>query len=241
MTNLLRNRLKNVFATVAISTLLFSTSSCHRASATDALDAAAMAIGDDDFVRRCAENEYAAAITLLEEARVAEAEGDHEEARALAEAAQIQAQRAREVAESRREACLDEGSVTHLGEIDPQSTSQTENTNTELDPTYEMIPVYFAFNENTLTDTSQQTLNEHADYFNSHEELHISLVGHCDDRGTVAYNMALGMRRSGSVKTYLERLGVDISRLHTTSYGELQLDDPTNHDRNRRVEFLIRE
>jgi peptidoglycan-associated lipoprotein len=76
---------------------------------------------------------------------------------------------------------------------------------------------------------------------NSQEK--IVIEGHCDERGTAEYNIALGERRAKSVKRYLINLGVDSSQLSTISYGEERPADPGHNEaawaKNRRAEFVI--
>ena len=68
-------------------------------------------------------------------------------------------------------------------------------------------------------------------------------TGHCDERGTVEYNMALGERRAASTRKHLARLGVALNRLFTISYGEERPLDPRHNEeawaKNRRAQFLI--
>jgi len=73
----------------------------------------------------------------------------------------------------------------------------------------------------------------------------VRIEGHCDERGTTEYNIALGQRRADAVQRYLVGLGVTPARLRTVSYGEERLIDRSGsesaHARNRRVEILVRE
>jgi len=70
------------------------------------------------------------------------------------------------------------------------------------------------------------------------------IEGHCDDRGTNEYNLALGDRRANSAKTYLVQLGVDSARIYTISYGEERpIVDGSNESawaKNRRGEFKLK-
>jgi len=71
----------------------------------------------------------------------------------------------------------------------------------------------------------------------------LRIEGHCDERGTIEYNLALGERRANSVKNYLVNYGIDPNRLTTISYGEERPKDPRHNEeawaKNRRVEFVI--
>jgi len=103
--------------------------------------------------------------------------------------------------------------------------------------------IYFAFDSSVLSDQAQQILNSKADYLRTNPDITITVEGHCDDRGTSAYNMALGERRAESVKIFLAWLGIGTKRLNTVSYGE-ERPIATRHDaaswaQNRRAQFVI--
>jgi peptidoglycan-associated lipoprotein len=103
--------------------------------------------------------------------------------------------------------------------------------------------VYFAFDSSVLSDQAQQILNSKADYLRTNPDTTITVEGHCDDRGTNAFNMVLGERRAKSVKIFLAGLGIGTNRLNTVSYGE-ERPIATRHDeaswaKNRRAQFVI--
>ena len=103
--------------------------------------------------------------------------------------------------------------------------------------------VHFAFNSSALSDRSRRILNSKADYLRTNPDIMITVEGHCDDRGTEAYNNALGERRAESVKIYLVDLGIDTNRLNTVSYGEERPIAMGHNEgswaRNRRAQFVI--
>ena len=104
--------------------------------------------------------------------------------------------------------------------------------------------VYFAYNSNDLDDASKATLQSNAAWLNAHPTHTVEIGGHCDERGSIGYNVALGDRRANSVKEYLTTLGVNGSKLTPISYGEERPADP-GHDeaawsKNRRAEFTIK-
>lgn len=85
----------------------------------------------------------------------------------------------------------------------------------------DMEPVYFGTDLATLDASARATLAAHASEILSHPEWEvISVEGHCDERGTDAYNLALGERRAEAVKRFLVAKGVPASRLSTASHGE---------------------
>jgi peptidoglycan-associated lipoprotein len=79
---------------------------------------------------------------------------------------------------------------------------------------------FFAFDASTLDADAQEALQQSASWLRSHPEFRIRIEGHCDERGTEQYNLALGDRRADAAATYLATLGVDRSRIQTVSYGE---------------------
>ena len=104
--------------------------------------------------------------------------------------------------------------------------------------------IYFDFNESVLLPEAQEILREKAKWLRDHPDVSVIIEGHCDERGTHEYNIALGERRAQSVKAFLINLGIVESRLTTTSYGEERPVDP-GHDeeawaKNRRAHFVIK-
>lgn len=103
--------------------------------------------------------------------------------------------------------------------------------------------IHFAFDSFLLSDQARQLLNSKAEYLRTNPEITVTVEGHCDDRGTSEYNIALGERRAESVKTFLVNLGIGTHRLNTVSYGE-ERPIAMGHDedswaKNRRAQFVI--
>jgi peptidoglycan-associated lipoprotein len=80
-------------------------------------------------------------------------------------------------------------------------------------------PVYFAFNSDQVDTGDRDKLHSVAEYLAEHSDAEITISGHCDDRGTPEYNLALGDRRAQAVKVYLKRLGAASNRINVVSYG----------------------
>ncbi|MEJ2657112.1 MAG: peptidoglycan-associated lipoprotein Pal [Desulfobacterales bacterium] len=103
--------------------------------------------------------------------------------------------------------------------------------------------IYFAFDSALLSDQARQILNRKADYLRTYPGLTVIVEGHCDERGTDAYNIALGERRAQSVKTFLVDLGISTKRLNTVSYGEERPiamgHNEASYAKNRRVQFTV--
>lgn len=102
--------------------------------------------------------------------------------------------------------------------------------------------IYFGFDSSQLTSQAKSTLKENADYLAKVPGSKIILEGHCDERGTDEYNLALGERRSRSAFEYLRSLGVAKDRMSTVSYGESRPAEAGHNEaawsKNRRVECL---
>jgi len=103
--------------------------------------------------------------------------------------------------------------------------------------------IHFEFNSYKLSDQAQRLLNNKADYLHSNSGLAITVEGHCDERGTESFNIALGQRRAEAVKKFLVALGVNPNRMATVSYGEerpiVMGKNETSWAKNRRAEFVI--
>jgi peptidoglycan-associated lipoprotein len=104
--------------------------------------------------------------------------------------------------------------------------------------------IHFDFDKYVLTPKAMMILDEKSAYLREHPEVRVLIEGHCDERGTNEYNLALGDRRANSAKNYLVRSGVAESRITTISYGEEQ---PLCMDhaescwwKNRRAQFQVR-
>lgn len=104
--------------------------------------------------------------------------------------------------------------------------------------------VYFEYDDATLTDAGMQQLSSLAHYMQEHRETQLSIEGHCDQRGSVEYNLALGQRRSDTVKKYLATMNIPVSRLDSVSFGKerpaVSGDSEAAFAKNRRVEFAFK-
>lgn len=101
--------------------------------------------------------------------------------------------------------------------------------------------IYFAFDSNELSQESRQILTEKAELLKANPALNLLIEGHCDERGTNEYNLALGERRARAAYEFLVLLGVSSSRLSIISYGEeypaVQGSNEAAWAKNRRDEF----
>jgi peptidoglycan-associated lipoprotein len=80
--------------------------------------------------------------------------------------------------------------------------------------------VFFGFDKYDLTPEAQATLERQAAWLKQHPQVTVTIEGHCDERGTREYNLALGERRATAAKNYLVALGIDANRMKTISYGK---------------------
>lgn len=104
--------------------------------------------------------------------------------------------------------------------------------------------VLFDYDSYDLREDARATLRENAAWLQENPKVRVEIEGHCDERGTVEYNLALGARRARAVRDYLVALGVSDHRMTTISYGE---ELPLCHEqsescwqRNRRAHFVVR-
>ncbi|VAX20079.1 Tol-Pal system peptidoglycan-associated lipoprotein PAL [hydrothermal vent metagenome] len=115
------------------------------------------------------------------------------------------------------------------------------------DPGYtdeaQLQDAYFDFDKSELRPDARDVLQQNADWIKANSGAKVQIEGHCDERGTEEYNLALGERRANSVKNYLVSLGISPDRLFTISYGEELPVDPGHEEsawsKNRRAHFLV--
>ena len=105
--------------------------------------------------------------------------------------------------------------------------------------------VLFEFDSASLSVEAQDILRRKAAWLRENPRARVTIEGHCDERGTSDYNLALGDRRAFSAKSFLVDLGIQESRLTTISYGEERPIDPDSTEdawaKNRRAHFVIKE
>ena len=103
--------------------------------------------------------------------------------------------------------------------------------------------IHFDFDSSSIRPDARDILKENADYFMNNRISSIIIEGHCDEKGTYEYNMALGERRAQETKKYLANLGVKESLMKTVSFGEENPLDPASTEeawaKNRRAHFVV--
>ena len=103
--------------------------------------------------------------------------------------------------------------------------------------------IYFDYDKSNIRDDQRSIMINNAQLLSKYKTVRILIEGHCDERGSVEYNLALGQRRADSIKTFFIDYGIDRSRISTVSYGKLRPLDKGNNEtawaRNRRGESII--
>ncbi len=132
--------------------------------------------------------------------------------------------------------------ATEVTEGFPEAGVEREALEPEIrDASHVLQTVYFAFDSYELDETAREALRRNARWLLDNPGRKIIVEGHCDERGTLEYNLALGERRAAAVRDYLVSLGVDARRVRIVSYGEERPADPGHTEeawsRNRRAEF----
>jgi peptidoglycan-associated lipoprotein len=108
----------------------------------------------------------------------------------------------------------------------------------------EFEDIRFDFDKSTIEPAARMTLKKLADWLMKNKNYALAIAGHCDERGTVEYNLALGQRRADAAMKYLVDLGVNKADIATISYGKERPLDPAHNDeawaKNRRANFTIK-
>jgi peptidoglycan-associated lipoprotein len=125
------------------------------------------------------------------------------------------------------------------GAFDSSGNPLMPGTNQPLARTF-----YFGYDQATLSQNDLAILEMHADVLAAHPDRRILIQGHCDERGTREYNLALGERRSNTVRRFLASAGVSSNQLDMVSYGEERPEDAGHNEaswsRNRRAILIYR-
>ncbi len=129
----------------------------------------------------------------------------------------------------------------------PQATESKEEPSIRYDDWTETAGVsivYFDYDSSNLTDDGRAVLKTNAEFLKSNVGMEVLVEGHCDERGTVEYNLALGQRRAAAVREYYITLGVPAASIGTISYGKERPAAPGNSEaawaKNRRAVTKIR-
>jgi peptidoglycan-associated lipoprotein len=103
--------------------------------------------------------------------------------------------------------------------------------------------IYFEYDRADILPAAQDVLKMKADFLKANTTVAVTIEGHCDERGTNEYNLALGDRRAEAAKSFLMNLGIAATRMETVSYGEERPLDSGNSEsawaKNRRAHFVV--
>ncbi|MGH9363275.1 MAG: peptidoglycan-associated lipoprotein Pal [Thermoanaerobaculia bacterium] len=126
---------------------------------------------------------------------------------------------------------------------DPLLSSDLQIVNDELRRRGFAASIYFAYDEASLSDDAREKLSRNAELLRGQPQFTLTIEGHCDERGTNEYNLALGERRANAARDYLASLGVSGDRMRTISYGEERPvcteSDESCWSQNRRAHMVV--
>lgn len=126
---------------------------------------------------------------------------------------------------------------------EPEPPPSEEVKETPIEERVKLEMIHFDFDRYHLLPEAKQILTESAKLLKTYPQLKVLIEGHCDERGTIEYNLALGERRARAAQEYLADLGIEPARISTISYGKERPLDQRHNDEawsmNRRDEFKI--
>jgi len=143
-------------------------------------------------------------------------------------------------AEAPKEVTPSKPSEAKIGE---EAIKGKEEVIAKVEETPSLEDIHFDFDKYNIRDDAKEILRRNADWLKKNPAVKIQIEGHCDERGTNEYNLALGDRRAKATRDYLVSLGINPERISTISYGEERpLDSGHNEEawaKNRRAHFVI--
>jgi len=130
----------------------------------------------------------------------------------------------------------------------PPAPAPTPPTETAPTPTgvgsSDFTPAFFDYDSSQLRDDAKAALDKDAKLLRDNAKVMITIEGHCDERGTVEYNQALGERRAQAARDYLVAAGIAATRMNVISYGKEKPfatgTDESSYQQNRRAHFVVR-
>lgn len=139
------------------------------------------------------------------------------------------------------------------GVVKPEEVQPVKEVVPQVEAKKEVIPplavkglqdIFFDYDRFYIRDDTRPILETNAEYLKANKDVGILIEGHCDERGTSEYNIALGERRAQATKRYLVDLGIDPSRISTISYGKERPFCTVHNEgcwqENRRAHFVVR-
>src|SRR5579863_5303574 len=141
------------------------------------------------------------------------------------------------------------GSATATAHVDvnapPPAAAPPSSGQPSLSELFEqnVKDAFFDLDKSDLRDDARAALTKDAEFLRSYPQVHVSLEGHCDERGSTEYNLGLGQRRAEAAKNYLISLGIPADRMETTSWGKerpfCSEHDESCWQQNRRAHFVL--
>ncbi len=209
--------------------------------------AAELAFKSAKPAEKCAAVRFEQARKALEKARALLTEKKFDESKTYFNIARALSEKALSEAMANKE-CMEpptaKGEAPPEEETDEASAAVPEDAGDPAlrDPNYELPRIFFPFNSDEITPEAREILAGTAGWMNHFTDVTVRVEGHCDERGSTEYNLALGERRARAVTRYLEDLNVNPDHLTVISFGEEKPLDETSGEeawqRNRRAEFV---
>ena len=135
--------------------------------------------------------------------------------------------------------------IALVPEPKPEETDPARPRQAEFTAVQELTAIHFDYDKADLRADALDTLQGHVEWLKAHADTAVQIAGHCDERGTAEYNLALGDRRAKSVRDHLSANGIAPDRVSTVSHGKERpacaADTAPCHAMNRRAEFRVRE
>ncbi len=167
-------------------------------------------------------------------------QGEMDKAKAEAEAkAKAEAERMKAEAEAKARKAKEDMEAKLKGDAEAEARMKAE-AEARAARSYETT--YFDYDKANIRDDQKAGLTANADKLKSNADIKVTLEGHCDERGTAEYNLALGQKRADSAKSFLVKAGIGADRLKTVSFGKERPADAGHTEaawaKNRRVEIV---
>ena len=182
-----------------------------------------------------------------EEARRLEAERAAKEAKETKEAKEAREAKERELARLKEEEARireEEAKLARKGELEKSLVAKKEQgIEGEVFESKLLKDIRFDYDKYDIRRVDEGILRENAAFLKKNPKMKIQIEGHCDERGTVEYNLALGERRANNTKRYLVSLGITSDRISTISFGKERPLDPGQNEeawaKNRRAHIVV--
>ena len=179
-----------------------------------------------------------------EEARRLEAERAAKEAKETKEAREAKERELARIKEEEARIKEEEAKLARKGELEKSLVAKKERgIEGEVFESKLLKDIRFDYDKYDIRRVDEEILRENAAFLKKNPKMKIQIEGHCDERGTVEYNLALGERRANNTKRYLVSLGITSDRISTISFGKERPLDPGHHEeawaKNRRAHIVV--